>query len=471
MRLISQASILANRSLFTKRNTDTSEEINNKKKVALSARAIDKMKIGDADKCDIGEYIGLRVVCGKTGLKSFVYRYRSPIDNSLKKITLGNYPNMSLAEARIEQQRLKLLRSQGVCPASERKEEKQIRKQQKIDAFNHIQVLTLKEVVDLYLNEVIEDRVIFDQKTGVKKIIHGSRNLKGQRETRRTLYVDAVAKLGDRRADSIVRKDIVEFIKNIVDRGAQVQAGRVLAELIAAYDYAIGLDYFSENFANPALLAKSSLKMTRIKLTSNKRTRVLSDLELTHVLSWLPESGFSKHHKSILMIALWTGARTGEICSAEWKDIDFDKATWHLKATKNGSERYVQLSRQCLKYLKELPSLTSLYLFPSFRTGKPIAQKTLTEAKWILKGEDRAKNHNFQKHQLWPKDMEDWNPHDLRRTIRTNLSRFGCPTDVAEAVLGHSKKGIEGTYNLHTYEEECSEWLQKWADHLDSLGP
>ncbi len=124
-----------------------------------------------------------------------------------------------------------------------------------------------------------------------------------------------------------------------------------------------------------------------------------------------------------------------------------------------------------MKYLTELPSLTSLYLFPSFRTGKPIAQKTLTEAKWTLKEEDRSKNHNFQKHQLWPKGMEDWNPHDLRRTIRTNLSRFGCPTDVAEAVLGHSKKGIEGTFNLHTYEEGCSEWLQKWADYLDSLGP
>jgi len=93
-----------------------------------------------------------------------------------------------------------------------------------------------------------------------------------------------------------------------------VQAGRVLAELIAAYDYAIDLDHFSESFANPALLVKSSLKQAPIKLTSNKRTRVLSDSELRHVLSWLPKSGFSTHHKSILMIALWTGARTGEIC-------------------------------------------------------------------------------------------------------------------------------------------------------------
>ena len=76
--------------LIDKKDSKMSEEITNKKKVALSARAVDKMKIGDSDKSDIGEYTGLRVTCGKTGLKSFVYRYRSPLDNSLKKITLVN---------------------------------------------------------------------------------------------------------------------------------------------------------------------------------------------------------------------------------------------------------------------------------------------------------------------------------------------------------------------------------------------
>lgn len=446
-----------------------SQERNNKKKVALSARAIDKMKVGDPDKSDIGEYIGLRVVCGKTGLKSFVYRYRSPIDNSLKKITLGNYPHMSLAEARIELQKLKLLRSEGICPASERKEQKIASKQKKVKSEITLNILTLKDVIDLYLTEVVEDRVIIDQRTGTKRIIEGSRILKGQQEVRRTLYVDVVAKLGNVSAEGLVRKDIVELIKGIIDRGAQVQAGRVLSGLIAAYDYAIGLDYFPENFANPALLAKSSLKQTRIKLTCNKRTRVLSESELKHVLSWIPISGFSKHHKSILMLALWTGARTGEICSAEWKDINFEKATWHLKGTKNGTERFVQLSRQCLEHIKELPSLNDQYLFPSIRTGKSIAQKTITEVKWVLRGENRAKTYNLKPSQLWPKDMEDWNPHDLRRTLRTNLSRLGCPTDVAEAVLGHSKKGIEGTYNLYNYEKECAIWLQKWADYLDAL--
>ena len=66
-------------------------------------------------------------------------------------------------------------------------------------------------------------------------------------------------------------------------------------------------------------------------------------------------------------------------------------------------------------------------------------------------------------------DIDHWTPHDLRRTVRTGLSRLRCPNEVAEAVLGHAKGGIEGTYDLHGYEDECREWLQKWADHMEAL--
>lgn len=58
------------------------------KKVALSVRAIEKMK-PETFLADIGENEGLRVNKGKTGLTSFVYRFRSPIDNSLKKVKIG----------------------------------------------------------------------------------------------------------------------------------------------------------------------------------------------------------------------------------------------------------------------------------------------------------------------------------------------------------------------------------------------
>ena len=73
---------------------------------------------------------------------------------------------------------------------------------------------------------------------------------------------------------------------------------------------------------------------------------------------------------------------------------------------------------------------------------------------------------------ITPKDssgIPDWSAHDLRRTTRTWLSKLRCPSDVAEAILGHAKKGILGTYDLHQYEDEAREWLQLWADKLDDM--
>ena len=66
-------------------------------------------------------------------------------------------------------------------------------------------------------------------------------------------------------------------------------------------------------------------------------------------------------------------------------------------------------------------------------------------------------------------DIPYWTLHDLRRTVRTGLSRLQCPNEVAEAVLGHKRCGVEGIYNLYKYYAECQKWLQVWADHLDKL--
>ena len=142
------------------------------KKVALSAKAIEKMK-NESFKADIGENEGLRVYKGKTGLTSFIYRYRSPIDNSLKKMKIGTFPEMSLAEARIELQKLKTQRRNGICPSTNVK-------QLKIEAQNRIQVekervetqkFTVKDLIELYLTNVIEDRFVEDVRSGSKKII------------------------------------------------------------------------------------------------------------------------------------------------------------------------------------------------------------------------------------------------------------------------------------------------------------
>ena len=421
----------------------------------LTARTVEVMKPGDKDKSDTGENIGLRVTCGATGVKTFFYRYTSPSTKKLVQMKIGSFPETSLAEARMKLQELKKIRRQGRCPSTEAKERQKeeviVQELERVEAAKKL--FTVKDLIELYLTQYIEDR-----KSSNGRIIPGARKPKGQSETRRTLYGDAIPKLGKMAADTVTRKQVVDMVMAIVQRGANVQAGNVLRELSSAYEFAIGLGYFSDDFANPALLAKSSLRQARVRLTCQRGKRVLSDAELTMLLKWLPGSGYTPTQKNVLRFTLWTGCRTGEACEAAWKDIDLEKQTFHIKESKTGTERYVQLPRQAVEFLRTLRLTTGDYLFPSQKTRKPIQQKQLTEQAWRMRQDDKML-------ELTPK----WTPHDLRRTVRTGLSRLQCPNEVAEAVLGHSRKGIEGTYDLHRYEPECKHWLQKWADHLDSL--
>ena len=83
-------------------------------------------------------------------------------------------------------------------------------------------MLSVKNVVDLYVENVIEDKHIVDEQSKKKKVVKGSRAIKGQIETRRTLYIDVVGSIGEKAAIEITCKDVVSLIKGIIDRGAQV---------------------------------------------------------------------------------------------------------------------------------------------------------------------------------------------------------------------------------------------------------
>lgn len=98
----------------------------------LSEKAIEAMKPNCNVRTDTGENTGLRVSCGATGIKTFIYRYSSPVTHKLVQIKIGNCPQKSLCEARVKLQELKQLRQLGRCPATELKEEKQHKKQEQL---------------------------------------------------------------------------------------------------------------------------------------------------------------------------------------------------------------------------------------------------------------------------------------------------------------------------------------------------
>ncbi|KEY60169.1 site-specific recombinase XerD [Serratia sp. DD3] len=277
------------------------------------------MKPGDKDKTDTGENRALRITCGATGVKTFFYRYTSPLSHKLTQVKIGHFPNISLAQARAQLQTLKQVKNEGRCPASELKVEKQQKQQMELAAQKA--VFTVKDLVELYLTQHIEDR---HGKDG--KIIRGTRKSPSQYATRRLLTKDVVDKIGQSPAEKVTSMDAFGLVMTVVQRDANVLAGIILRELCAAYEFALGLGKLDENFANPTLLAKIRLTQAKVKLTPTPGKRVLSDNELAQFLKWLPISSYPLNITNVFLLTLLTGCRTGEICvltvSIRWSHLE-----------------------------------------------------------------------------------------------------------------------------------------------------
>ncbi len=125
----------------------------------LSSRTVEVMKPGDKIKADTGENAGLRVKCGATGVKTFFYRYTSPITEKLVQVKIGNFPETTLAEARLKLQGLKQIRRQGRCPRTEANEQQKLEKEQGKELVQLAEKsFTAEDLIELYLTQYIEDR-------------------------------------------------------------------------------------------------------------------------------------------------------------------------------------------------------------------------------------------------------------------------------------------------------------------------
>jgi hypothetical protein len=99
----------------------------------------------------------------------------------------------------------------------------------------------------------------------------------------------------------------------------------------------------------------------------------------------------------------------------------------------------------------------SRYVMPAAAGDSPIDPKLITRS--IARHLDTLAEHHVAAFTL----------HDLRRTVRTGLSRLKIQPHVAERVLNHAQPGIAAVYDVHAYQDEKREALDKWAAHLASL--
>jgi len=151
--------------------------------------------------------------------------------------------------------------------------------------------------------------------------------------------------------------------------------------------------------------------------------------------------------------------RPGELRRAEWKEIDFETATWNIPAErmKMGVAHLVPLSKQVIEVLKELQPLTGRdrYLFPSPRSNKrPMSDNAVLSAlRRMGISKDEMSGHGFRA---------------MARTILDEV--LHVRPDYIEHQLAHAVRDPNGrAYNRTAHMPERRKMMQEWANYLDKL--
>jgi integrase len=216
------------------------------------------------------------------------------------------------------------------------------------------------------------------------------------------------------------------------------------------------------------------LKGARIVGEQQSNDRTLSNAEL--FAFWHATGQMPYPYGPIYRLLLLSGLRLNEVADAVWSEFDL-KGIWTIPASrmkgKNGKARphSVPLTADILDILSGLPRFNGgEYLFSTTNGKSPVwvsdkIKRRLDAAMLdILRGIAKERGEKPEKVVL-----PLWVNHDLRRTLRSRLSKLRVSADVAEAVLAHVKPGIRGVYDRYEYFDEKRQALELWAEQLRAM--
>ena len=163
------------------------------------------------------------------------------------------------------------------------------------------------------------------------------------------------------------------------------------------------------------------------------KERFLTDSEQKRLLLACRQSRWERLHLLVLM-ALTTGARKGELLGLTWGDIDWEERTALLKRTKNGRRRKLPLTRPVIDQLLGYKAEDDVLVFPASFTRKP-GKRSAFDCKKVWK------------QSLIDAGIEDCRFHDLRHTAASNLVRAGRTLFEVGVLLGHSSTSMTKRYS------------------------
>lgn len=366
---------------------------------------------------------GLCIEVRPTGAKVWRYRYRHVGKASMT--TLGEYPLMTLADARAARDKARALLSGGANPSQVARIERATKVEHASNTFAAVSAELL-----------------------AKRAKEGLSPASVQRERR--LIEKDLALLGGLPISDVTAPLLLVALRKIEQRGTLETAHRARALAGLVFRYAIATGRAERNPAADLVGALASPTVQHFAAVTDPK-QVGDLLRAIHGYLGTPVVA------AALKLAPLVFVRPGELRSAKWADLDLDAAEWRFVASKTKTSHIVPLSEQAVSILRDLHPLTrrSEYVFPGVRSlRRPMSENTINAA---------LKSLGY--------DSGTMTGHGFRAMARTILDEvLGFRPDLIEHQLAHAVRDPLGrAYNRTSHLPERRKMMQAWADYLDQL--
>lgn len=369
---------------------------------------------------------GLTFTLSKAGTAAWVLRYMR--DAKAKELTIGNYPDITLAAARKLASKRRVEIDSGLDPAAMKRTERL-----KSRAAWLVGALIDDYSVKNLTQERYAEDTIYYREWDFKKIIR--------------------PKLGPMEVRAVAPADIVFMLET--SRRSWATQKRILTSVSKLFDHAVGKQIIP---VNPC----AGIKLTAMlgpKPPVKKRV-MLSERDLRTLLSGIDDIGAENALAFRVMLA--TCVRTVELVKARWEHIDFVAGTWFVpdESVKTRQGFLVPITPTVAAWFRRLQELSdgSEWVLPARsarRAGKCVGRTTL----WA------ALTRAFERGDI---DVQRFTPHDTRSTAKSHMRNLGVSREISEIALNHALKGMEGIYDVRDEIPERRAALELWAAFISA---
>jgi integrase len=368
--------------------------------------------------------LGMYLEVTAAGGKYWRMKYRHAAKE--KRLALGVYPEVTLAEARKRRDKARDALAQGEDPAQLKREAK--------------------------LKRALMDATTFEA-VARQWWAHwsGPRSPRHAEYVIRRLEADVFPALGARPLANITAPQLLAMAKGIEARGALDIAKRALQTCGQIMRYAVAHGLIERNPAadvRPSDALKSRKKENYARLDAKEVPELLRKIEAYQG---------STYTRLAMKLMAYTFVRTGELIGARWAEFDLEAAEWRIPAErmKMRTPHIVPLAPQAVEVLQALQTVSGgrALLFPGERDHeRPMSNNTILAALKRMGYAGRMTGHGF------------------RGLASTILHEQGYPHHIIELQLAHQERDqVAAAYNHATYLRERRAMLKAWADHLDKL--